>query len=141
MAIINFDREKRHDTKEPQTTKDELLRPPPPASDSAITTELTTPRGAGGLNELYSGNATWDFNGVGADATPSLNHIAQVKQEMATPVPGGGVGNYKRQRSPADAPQKPLSKRAKMRARQTSDERFGRKTGVIDLTLDESSSE
>jgi hypothetical protein len=141
MAIINFDREKRRDTKEPQTTKDELLRPPPPASDSAIATELTTPRGAVGPKELYSGNATWDFNGVGADATPSLNHIAQVKQEMATPVPGGGVGNYKRQRSPADAPQKPLSKRAKMRARQTSDERYGRHTGVIDLTLDESDSE
>jgi hypothetical protein len=139
MAVINFDGKKRRDTKEPQTTKDELLRPPPPASDSAIATELTTPRGAVSLNELYSGNSTWGFNGIGANPTPSLDHIAQVKQEMATPVPERE--NNTRQRTPTDAPQLPLSKRAKARARQTSDERFGRKTGVIDLTLDESSSE
>jgi hypothetical protein len=139
MAVINFDGEKRRDTKEPQTTKDELLRPPPPASNSAIATELTTPRGAVGLNELYSGNSTWGFNGIGTDAAPSLDQIAQIKQEMATPVPERG--NYKRQHTPTDTPQQPLSKKAKARARQTSDERFGRKTGVIDLTLDDSSSE
>ena len=48
---------------------------------------------------------------------------------------------HKRQRTPADVPNEPLSKKAKARARQTSDERFGRKTGVIDLTLDDSSSD
>lgn len=139
MAIINFDGEKRRDTREPQTTRDELLRPPPPASLSAFATDLNTPRGAAGLNELYSGNSTWDFKAIETNATPSLKEIAQVKQEMATPAPERGI--HKRQRTPTDAPQQPLSKRARERARQTSDERFGRKTGVIDLTLDESSSE
>jgi len=140
MAIINFDGEKRRDTKEPQTTKDELLRPPPPASTSAFAPDLTTTRSAPGLNELHSGNPTWNFNSIDASVSPSLNEIAQVKQEMAaTPVPERG--SQKRPRTPTDAPHPPLSERAMKRARQTSDERFGRKTGVIDLTLDESSSE
>lgn len=138
MAVINFDQEQRRDTKEPQTTKTELLRPPP-ATNSAFAADSTTSRSAAGLTDLYSSSSTWNFNAIGANATPSLNEIAQVKQEMATPVPERG--NHKRQRSPTDSSHEPLSKKAKARARQTSDERFGRKTGVIDLTLDDSSSD
>lgn len=138
MAIINFDEEKRRDTREPQTTKDELLRPAPPASTSAFAPDLNTARNAPGLNELHSGGHGWSFDSIGVNASSSSNEIAQVKQEMAaTPAPG----NHKRPRSPTDTPHPLLSKRARERARQTSDERFGRKTGVIDLTLDESSSE
>jgi hypothetical protein len=140
MAIINFDGEKRRDTREPQTTKDELLRPPPPASTSAFAPDLNTPRNAVGLNELPSGVPTWDFDSIADNASPSMNDIAQVKQEMAaTPAPERG--NRKRPLTPTDAPRPPLSERAMKRARQTSEERYGRKTGVIDLTLDESSSE
>jgi hypothetical protein len=138
MAIINFDGEKRRDTREPQTTKDELLRPAPPASTSAFAPDLNTARNAPGLNKLHSGGPGWSFDSIGANASSSSNEIAQVKQEMAaTPAPG----THKRPRSPTETPHPPLSKRARERARQTSDERFGRKTGVIDLTLDESSSE
>lgn len=142
MAIISFDGEKRRDTREPQTTKTELLRQPLPASDPEFATDMNTPRSTAGLIGVHYSNTTWDFNAIGANATPSLREIAQVKQEMTLPIPERA--NHKRQRTPTDTPHEPQSKRAKARAlaaRQTSDERFGRRTGVIDLTLDDSSSD
>lgn len=146
MAVITFDEEKRREYKEPQTTKTELLRPPHNTVDQTYGTDWNTPRGAPGLGGLYTSNSTWSFSNIGNTTAPVGSSFESMKVEAASPL--AETAGQKRYYEHEDEPDLMNKKARDENTRAvsavsgtSSDDRFGRKTGVIDLTLDEDSSD
>ena len=145
MPNINFDQVARRDAKEPQITKTQLLEPP---SHATSLTGWETPRNIYGVADLVVNNASWGFDALDTTQTPSTSSKASVKQETMTPAPG--LAQHKRN---YDSDDEDLESTASKKSRgldgtmsrgesgTSSDDKYGHKTGVIDLTGEDSDDE
>ena len=145
MPNINFDGVARRDAKEPQITKTQLLEPPP---HSTAGTGWDTPRSIYGLGDLVTNDASWGFDALDTTQTPSSDSRAPVKHEPTTPAPDFAQHNdqydprYDDIRFTASETSGDLEGGSSRRASGTSsDDKYGRKTGVIDLTAEDSDDE
>ncbi|GAB7327537.1 hypothetical protein MBLNU13_g11401t2 [Cladosporium sp. NU13] len=145
MPNINFDQVERRDAKEPQITKAQLLEPPP---HTASHTEWEAPRSIYGVGDLVANDTSWSFDALDTTQTPSTSSKAPVKQEPMTPAPG--LAQHKRNYDPDDdnlesaASKKSRGFGGTMSRRESgtsSDDKYGHKTGVIDLTEEDSDDE
>lgn len=141
MTHINFDGVARRDAKEPQITKTQLLEPPHHVASGA---GWNTPRSIYGGGDLVGNDASWDFgalDALGTTETPSDSSKGPVKQEPATPAPD--LAQYRSDddenqlvaREQSDDPHITASRRV---SGSSSEDKFGHKSGVIDLTGDDS---
>lgn len=145
MPNINFDGVARRDAKEPQITKAQLLEPP---AHAASPTGWGTPRSIYGVGDLVANDASWNFDALDTTETPSSNSTAPVKREPTTPAPGFAQHNDQ-----YDSHNDDIYFTASKNSRETdvatgrqasgtsSDDKYGHKTGVIDLTADDSDDE
>lgn len=145
MPNINFDQVERRDAKEPQITKTQLLEPP---SHATSLTGWKTPRNIYGVADLVVNNASWGFDALDTTQTPSTSSKAPVKQETMTPAPG--LAQHKRNYdSDDDDLESTVSKKSRgfdgtvsrRESGSSSDDKYGLKTGVIDLTGEDSDDE
>lgn len=142
MPNITFDQTQRRDAKEPQTTKKQLLEP---ARRSVFGIGWDTPRSMYGINDP---DASWSFDALETIETPASSYRAPVKQEAKTPAPGL---EQLPQQYDSDDIQITATKSKKRKpphvttgrevSGTSSDDIYGRKTGVIDLTGDDSDEE
>jgi hypothetical protein len=145
MTHINFDGVARRDAKEPQITKAQLLESPHHATSG---TGWDTPRSIYEVGDLVANGASWDFGPLDAldtTETPSDSSKAPIKQELATPAPD--FAQYKGQYESDDennqtTARKQNSHSCGTKGRQgtgsSSEDKFGHKSGVIDLTGEDS---
>ena len=147
MPNINFDGVPRRDAKEPQITKTQLLEPLHHSVSGADWETPRTPRGIYGVGDLVTNGASWDFGALAApdtSETPSDSSKAPVKQELATPAPDpaqyGSDGDHDRlaARNKGGDSQDTLGR---PESGTSSDDQYGRQSGVIDLTGDDSDDE
>lgn len=145
MPNINFDGVERRDAKEPQITKTQLLEPPHYATSG---TGWDTPGSIHGVGDLLANDTSWGFDALDTTETPSSTSKTPVKQEPATPAPG--LTQYERQYEYDDEDNQfaTLNKSGDSHnttGRQgtgtSSDDQYGRQSGVIDLTTEDSDDE
>lgn len=137
MAIINFDQAQRRDNREPQTTKKELLQPPPRI---AYGDDWSMPLGASGFSDLASQNDSWSFEALNTVETSPRGASIPVKHESS---PLESLTGSKKRTPDNDITQEPDSKKARSNhissaqdaAGSASHNSFG---GVVDLTGDDS---
>jgi hypothetical protein len=133
MAIINFDQAPRREYKEPQTTKKELLKP---RTHSTYGDGWNTPRSASSIAERAANTTSWSFDTLNTTEPPSGKSSTPMKEEAASPMPGDDT------QAPAEQDRRDASLRAGPGVSgASSDDRYGRKSGVIDLTADDSDDE
>jgi hypothetical protein len=143
MAIIHFDQAQRREYKEPQTTKKELLKPP---THTAYGDGWNTPRSASSITGRPADTTSWSFDNLNTTEGRSASFDAPKKKEAASPVPG--VDHQRRpfglDDTQAQAEQEkrdsPLAA-ARGVSGSSPDDKYGRKSGVIDLTADDSEDE
>jgi hypothetical protein len=143
MAIIHFDQTQRREYKEPQTTKKELLEPP---THSTYGDDWNTPRSATSIAERVANTTSWSFDTLNTTEAPSGNSSVTMKEEAASPMPDI---DYQKRTSGLDDTQAQAEqdrRDASLRAGRgvsgtSSDDKYGRKSGVIDLTADDSDDE
>ena len=145
MPNINFDQVERRDAKEPQITKTQLLEPPPHAASLA---GWETPRSIYGVGDLVANAATLDFDALETAPFPSTSSKAPVEREPTTPALSltQHKWNYD---SDDDDIESTASKKIKglngttsrKESGASSDDKYGRKTDVIDLTGGDSDDE
>lgn len=128
MVNFNFDNVERRAYQEPQTTKRELLRPPPQSANSLSNGDWHTPSGPAGISDFLADQATWTFNDIDKHA------VAPAKVETVLPM----VRSEKRQRDeePVYGPStKKQSKDKKDESSRAAEDKDG-EMDVIDLTSD-----
>jgi hypothetical protein len=143
MAIIHFDQAQRREYKEPQTTKKELLKPP---THTAYGDDWNTPRSASSIADRVADTASWSFDNLRSPEGRSASFDAPTKVEAASPMPG--VDHQRRpfglDDTQAHAEQEkrdsPLAAGRGVSG-SSPDDKYGRKSGVIDLTADDSEDE
>ena len=145
MPNINFDQVERRDAKEPQITKTQLLEPPQHVTSD---TGWDTPRSICGVGDLVANDASWNFDALDTTETASRDSRAPVKQEPATSAPGFAQHNDQ-----YDSRNDDIHSIASKKSRDVdgafsrgesgtaSDDKYGHKTGVIDLTAEDSDDE
>lgn len=140
MPNFEFDTAPRRAYQEPQTTKKELLREPCRASDPIYG---AAHNGGPGLSDLVATKSSWRF-----DRIDDQSKHQSVPPEREVLAPSAGLSRQKRANVDPTAYEH-SSKRVKD-AREavrvpslttSSDERYGRRTGVIDLTADSDESD
>lgn len=145
MPNINFDQVERRDAKEPQITKTQLLEPPQHVTSG---TGWDTPRSTYGVGDLVANDASWSFDALDTTETPSSDSKAPVKQEPTTPAPGFAQHNgqydshndnidFKASKKSGDSD----GATGRQASVTSSDDKYGHKTGVIDLTAEDSDDE
>ena len=145
MPNITFDQVERRDAKEPQITKTQLLEPP---QHTASGTGWDTPRSIYGVGDLVPNDASWGFDALDTTGTPPSDSNIPVKREPATPALDH-AHNKRQYDSDDDDNQLPASKKSagsydamgRRGSGTSSDDKYGRKTGVIDLTGEDSDDE
>ena len=141
MPNINFDETQRRDAKEPQITKNQLLEQPH-HSDFGVGWE--TPRSIYGTNDFLTNDSSWGFDALNTSEMASNSPKAPVKQEPTTPAPdleqqGRQSDHDEGIQNAANEKSEDYHNTADRRGSGTSsDDKYGRKTGVIDLTGDDS---
>lgn len=145
MPNINFDQVERRDAKEPQITKTQLLEPPQHVTSG---TGWDTPRSTYGVGDLVANDASWSFDALDTTETPSSDSKAPVKQEPTTPAPGSAQHNGQYDSHNVDIDFKASKKSrdsdgatGRQASGTSSDDKYGHKTGVIDLTAEDSDDE
>lgn len=145
MPNINFDQVERRDAKEPQITKIQLLEPPQYVTSS---TGWDTPRKIYGVGDPLANDASWGFEALDTTQTPSSDSRASVKQEPTTPASGFAQHNdqYDSHNDDLDLIASKKSRDSDgATGRQASgtspDDKYGHKTGVVDLTAEDSDDE
>lgn len=83
MPNFNFDKEARRAYQEPQTTKNELLRPPQPSGHPIPNTDWNTPPAPVGLANILTN--TWSFKNIDRGTN---NKHAMTPLKTETPLPG-----------------------------------------------------
>lgn len=145
MPNINFDQVARRDAKEPQITKTQLLEPPHYAASG---TGWDTPRSIHGVGDLLANDAPWSFDGLETTGTTSSTSKTPVKQEPVTPAPG--LAQYERRYESVDEDNQIAIPNKGGDSHNTaghqgpgtsSDDQYGRQSGVIDLTGEDSDGE
>ena len=140
MSSFAFDSSKRRAYQEPQTTKEQLLRDPRFGPDHIYG---TTPNGGAGLSDLLATKSSLDFDSIDRH---NKHQTAPYKQSV---LPPPGNTNRQKRAYTEESLHEGSSKRAKdtidtarvPSLTTSSDERYGRHTGVIDLTGDSDESE
>lgn len=140
MSSFTFDSSKRRAYQEPRTTKKELLREPCLGPDHFYG---TTPNGSAGLSDVSATKSSWDFDSLDRH---NKHQTAPYKESVLPPPADTNrqkrayteeslhEGTSKRIKNTNDAARVPS-------LTTSSDERYGRHTGVIDLTGDSDESE
>jgi hypothetical protein len=143
MAIIHFDQAQRREYKEPQTTKKELLKPP---THTAYGDDWNTPRSASSIADRVADTASWSFDNLRTTEGRSASFDGPTKVEAASPVPGAdhqrrpfGLDDTQAQ-AEQEKRDSPLAAGRGVSG-SSPDDKYGRKSGVIDLTADDSEDE
>ena len=143
MPNINFDGSQRRDAKEPQITKNELLETP---QRSAFGGGWTTPR-TNGISDLIASGASWGFDSLNTPGTPASSSRVPTKQEPVTPAPDMQLQGHQ-DTSDDDVRVTASEKRkdsvitvGRRGSGTASKDKYGRKSGVIDLTALDSDDE
>jgi hypothetical protein len=141
MTHINFDGVARRDAKEPQITKTQLLEP---IHHTTSGTGWDTPRSIYGVGNPVANDASWGFGALDAldtTETPSDSPNAPVKQEPATPAPDLAHYTSDDEDNQTTARKQNGDSHGTMGRRisgSSPEDKFGHKSGVIDLTGDDS---
>lgn len=142
MTHINFDGVPRRDAKEPQITKTQLLELP--HHNTTIGTGWDTPRSIYGVGNRIANDASWSFGALDAldtTETPSDSPKAPVKQELATPALDLAPYRFDDEDDQLPARKQGGDFNGTVGHRisgSSSEDKFGHKSGVIDLTGDDS---
>jgi hypothetical protein len=135
MAYINFDESQRREYKEPQTTKKELLRPP---TRTGHDPDWTAPPSASSIPDFAPRNDSWSFGTLSASETTFGGFDEPVKEEGSSLVPSSDAHNPQ---SLAGQDRKDSHATDGRGSSTSSDDKYGRSTGVIDLTAEDSDEE